>query len=178
VVRLLECKYTVRILVGDIVYDQGVREDLRRTLEDRGVRYEHANIIDQPVSSVNELLAQLSSVDIVVSSRFHNLVLALMLRKPVFAISYHEKFRPLMQSVGLGEFCQDIEHIDVNELIGKIISLQKNAPGIKLQMARETESYRLALDKQYERILTLSSPPVSKRHKIMATVGDAPTRVK
>ena len=167
VVRLLERRYTVRVLIGDVVYDQGVRLGLRRALEERRVKYEDGRIIDEPASSVDELLLQLSSVDVVVSSRFHNLVLALMLRKPVFAISYHEKFQPLMDGVGLGGFCQDIDHIDVDELIGKVIRLQENAPGIKLQIAREIEDYRVALDEQYELILKVSRP-ITKNRKITA----------
>jgi polysaccharide pyruvyl transferase WcaK-like protein len=153
VIRLLECRYTVRVLIGDFVWDAGVRQDLRRELEERGLNYEDGRIIDEPASSVDELLSQLSSVDVVVSSRFHNLLLGLMLGNPVVAISYQEKFQPLMNGVGLGGFCQDIEHIDVDELIEKVVRLQKNAPGIKLQIAQETESYRIALDEQYERIL-------------------------
>jgi polysaccharide pyruvyl transferase WcaK-like protein len=136
------------------VWDASVRQDLRRELEERGLNYEDGRVIDEPASSVDELLSQLSSVDVVVSSRFHNLLLGLMLGKPVIAISYHEKFQPLMNGVGLGGFCQDIEHIDVDDVIGKVVSLQKNALGIKLQIARETASYRIALDEQYERILS------------------------
>jgi polysaccharide pyruvyl transferase WcaK-like protein len=158
VVRLLEHGYRVRILIGDVVYDEGVRLDLRRSLGERGVKYEDGRIIDEPASSVDELILQLSSVDVVVSSRFHNLVLALMLKKPAFAISYHEKFQPLMDGVGLGRFCQHIERIDVDELIEKIVSLHENALDIRLRTAQETESYRLALDEQYERILNVSRP--------------------
>ncbi len=102
---------------------------------------------------MDELLSQLASVDVVVSVRFHNLLLGLMLGKPAIAFSYQEKFQPLMNGVRLGGFCQDIEHIDVDELIGKVARLQENATGIKRQIARETESYRVALDEQYERIL-------------------------
>ena len=154
VVRLLERRHTVRILIGDRVWDEGVRQDLRRALAERRLKYEDARIIDEPASSVDELLSQLSSVDVVVASRFHNLLLALMLRKPVVAISYHEKFQPLMDGVGLGGFCQDIEHIDVDDLIGKVVGLRET-PGIELQIARQTESYRVALEEQYERILKI-----------------------
>jgi polysaccharide pyruvyl transferase WcaK-like protein len=153
VVRLLECRYTVRVLIGDFVFDVGARRDLRRELEERGLKCGDERIIDEPASSIDGLLSQLSSVDVVVSSRFHNLLLGLMLGKPIIAISYHEKFQPLMTGVGLGEFCQDIEHIDVDELIGKVARLRENTPGIKLQIARETESYRIALDQQYEVML-------------------------
>jgi polysaccharide pyruvyl transferase WcaK-like protein len=158
VAAMLRRNYTVRILIGDFVWDQGVRQDLRRALEGRGVTYDNGQIIDTPAFSVDELLMQLSSVDIVVSSRFHNLVLALMLGKPVFAVSYHtEKFQPLMEGVGLSKFYHDIDHIDVDELIGKVIRLGENAPAISVQTARQTESYRAALDEQYERMLKVFS---------------------
>ena len=153
VVRLLEHRYTVRILIGDVVWDQDVRRDLKRELEELGCNYEDGRIIDEPASSVDELLSQLASVDIVVSSRFHNLLLGLMLGKPAIAISYHEKFQPLMNGVGLEQFCQDIEQIDIDELIKKVVTLVEDVPRIKSQIALKTESYRAALDEQYLQIL-------------------------
>jgi polysaccharide pyruvyl transferase WcaK-like protein len=168
VVGLLERGHAVRILIGDVVYDQGVRQDLRRVLQERGVKYEDGRIIDAPPSSVDELLSQLSAVDFVVSSRFHNLLLALMLRKPVVAISYHEKFQPLMDSVGLGGFCQDIEHIDVVDLIGKVVRLEENSAAIRLQITREAETCRVELDEQYARIVKILTRP---SREIRATGG-------
>jgi len=156
VVRLLEHKFTVRLLIGDVVYDKGVRQDLRKLLEERGLKYGDRRIIDEPASSVEELLSQLASADVVVASRFHNLLLALMLRKPVLAISYHEKIESLMRSVGLAEFCQDIEHIDIDKLITKVARLQENVQSLEPQIARETEAYRIALDEQYNRIFKVS----------------------
>jgi polysaccharide pyruvyl transferase WcaK-like protein len=153
---LLEREYLVRVLIGDAAWDQGARQDLRTVLEERGLSYDDGRIIDEPASSVDELISQLLSVDVVVSSRFHNLLLALMLKKPVFAVSYHEKFQPLMDGVGLGGFCQDIEHIDVDDLIVKVVRLVENGASIKLQIERDTESYRVALDEQYEQILEVS----------------------
>jgi polysaccharide pyruvyl transferase WcaK-like protein len=162
VAAVLGRNYAVRILIGDFVYDQGVRQDLRRALKERGVTYEDGKIIDTPAFSVDELLLQVASLDIVVSSRFHNLVLALMLKKPVFAVSYHaEKFQPLMEGVGLSEFYYDIDHIDVDELIAKVISLQENASAISVRTARQMERYRTALDEQYERMLKVLSVPIN-----------------
>ncbi len=168
VIGLLKLKYMVRILIGDAVWDQGVRQDLRRALEQRGVKYEDGRIIDEPASSVDQLLSQLSTVDVVVSCRFHNLLLALMLGKPVLAISYHEKFQPLMDSVGLGEFCQDIERIDVDALIERVVVLEKNAASTKQHIALEITSFRDALDEQYHRILTVLYSPVRNRGTIAA----------
>jgi polysaccharide pyruvyl transferase WcaK-like protein len=152
VVRLLERGCTVRVLIGDVVWDQDVRRDLRTELEERGYSYEDGRIMDEPASSVDELLSQLASVDVVVSSRFHNVLLGLMLGKPAIAVSYHEKFQPLMSGLGLKEFCQDIEQIDVDELIKKVFKLIEDAPVIRSQTAAKAKNYRAALDEQYVRI--------------------------
>ena len=153
VVRLLERGYTVRVLIGDFVWDQGVRRDLRKELEERGCNYEDGTIIDEPACSVDQLLSQLVSVDVVVSSRFHNVLLGMMLGKPAIAVSYHEKFRPLMSGLGLEGYCLDIEQIDVGELIEKVVTIVEDAPRIKSQIALKAESYQAALDEQYLRIL-------------------------
>ncbi|MGC1361437.1 MAG: polysaccharide pyruvyl transferase family protein [Silvibacterium sp.] len=155
VIQLLEHRFTVRLLIGDVAYDNGVRQDLKKLLEERGLKYGDGRIIDEPASSVEELLSQLASADIVAASRFHNLLLALMLRKPVVAISYHEKIESLMRDVGLAEFCQDIERIDIENLIGKVARLHENVQTLKPQIERETEAYRIALDEQYDWIFKL-----------------------
>lgn len=156
VARVLEHGHLVRILIGDVVWDLDVRRDFKVALEERGIKYDDGRIIDEPASSVDELLSQLSSVDIVVASRYHNVLLALMLGKPAIAISYHEKFKALMDGVGLTEFCQNIEHIDVDELLGKLARVQENYPGVKLQIARETARLRAELDEQYERLVHIA----------------------
>jgi len=153
VIRLLERTYTVRILIGDTAHDQRVRQDLRALLEGHNkTDYQEKRIIDEPAASVAELLSQLASTDVVVSSRFHNLLLALMLTKPVLAISYHEKFEPLMSGAGLTEFCQDIEHIDIDHLLAQLTRLQENAEYLRPQIAEKTEANRRALDEQYNLI--------------------------
>ena len=154
VMWLLEHQYTVRLIIGDAVYDKRVRQDLRRLLEKNEFKYEDRKIIDEPASSSDEVLSQLAATDVVVASRFHNVLLALMLTKLVVAISYHEKVDALMTGVGLKGFSQDIEHIDVDELIRQFMALEKNAGTLKPQLERRTEAYRKALDEQYDHIFT------------------------
>jgi polysaccharide pyruvyl transferase WcaK-like protein len=149
---LLERNYTVRLLIGDVVYDNRVRQDLRALLERGGLNYDGRKIIDEPACSVADLLLQLAGTDLVVASRFHNVLLALMLSKPVVAISFHEKVDSLMSALGLSAFCQDIEHVDVGKLIAQFTALEENTESLKLQIERKIEAYRRVLDKQYEDI--------------------------
>jgi polysaccharide pyruvyl transferase WcaK-like protein len=146
---LLEHNRTVRLLVGDVVYDSRVRKDLRTLLEQSGLTYEKSNIIDEPPVSFEELLSQLAATKVVVASRFHNLLLALMLGKPALAISFHEKDDSLMTAVGLQEFCQDIAKLDVSALIEQFVRLEENADRLRQEIRHKTKGFRRELDKQY-----------------------------
>jgi polysaccharide pyruvyl transferase WcaK-like protein len=75
-----------------------------------------------------------------------------MLGKLVVAISYHEKVDALMTGVGLKEFCQDIEHIELDGLIRQFMALEKNAGTLKPTLEQRANAYRKALDEQYDRI--------------------------
>ena len=146
---LLEHNRTVRLLIGDVVCDSRVRTDLRTLLEQSGLSYEKSNIIDEPPDSFEELLSQLARTKVVVASRFHNLLLALMLGKPALAISFHEKDDSLMTAMGLQEFCQDIANLDVSALIEQFIRLEENADRVRQEIRRKAKDYRRELDKQY-----------------------------
>jgi polysaccharide pyruvyl transferase WcaK-like protein len=146
---LYEHNYSVRVIIGDIQYDSPVRQDLIELIEKYGLNNGDGRIISEPVSSNEQLLAQLAKSDIVVSPRFHNIILALMLNKPVIALSHHEKFDSLMAGMGLTKYCHSIHDLDMDKLIEKFIKLEKNAEMLKPYIKKKTEEYRRALDEQY-----------------------------
>ena len=149
---LLEHQYDVRLFIGDLSYDREVIQDLKALLKQRGNKFDEGQLLDEPAPSVEELLPQLAATDIVVASRFHNIVFALMLNKPVLSISYHHKDDALMAEVGLSEYCQDIDHLDIDRLIGQLCKLDRNAEIFAPQIRQKTEAYRRALDEQYAQI--------------------------
>jgi polysaccharide pyruvyl transferase WcaK-like protein len=148
---LLDRGYTVQLLIGDVAYDTRVQEDVRRILAARA----GDRLVEAKVSSVEELLAHLSKADAVVATRFHNLVLALMLDKPVVALSYHQKIASLMSGLGLSEFCQDVDALDVGDLVERFRRLETEAGAARSLIRRKAAEYRSALDEQYARISRL-----------------------
>jgi polysaccharide pyruvyl transferase WcaK-like protein len=88
----------------------------------------------------------------VVATRFHNVLLALMLNRPVIALSYHEKIRSLMAGMGLADYCQDAALLDVPNLIEQFTRLEKNAEILSASMKQKAAEYRADLDEQYGRI--------------------------
>lgn len=149
---LLKRNYSVRLLVGDLAYDKRVKGDVLRILEEDGLILDPGQIIDAPVASVEQLWTQLAQTDMVVASRFHNILFALMLNKPVVALSYHQKVNSLMAGVGLAQYCQDIADLNFQRLVEQFTRLEENSESVKCSIKRKTDEYRRALDEQYRDI--------------------------
>jgi polysaccharide pyruvyl transferase WcaK-like protein len=151
---LVEHGFTVRLLIGDVFYDGRVKQDLRESLRTRGFKFEDGQIVDEPIGSLEQLLSQIETSDVVVSPRFHNVILALMLSKPVISLSYHEKFYSLMAGMGLPEYCQHIDDFEVDKLMEKFIKLEKDSEQLRPHIKQKAEQCRKALDAQYRFIFT------------------------
>lgn len=148
---LVAHEHDVRLLIGDLA-DMGTKEEfkelLRGVLEERDCKH----IIDEPIQSVESLLAQIAMSEIVVATRFHNVLLALLCNKPVIAISFHHKCDSLMAAMGLSEYCLNINSLRANVLIEKFCELKSNTDSLKLLIKGKVDQFRQELDKQYNTI--------------------------
>ncbi len=149
---LCERKYMVRVIIGDVSYDSGVKEDFMELLHERGLMNREGQIVSEPVFTVKQLLSQIAAIDFLVTSRFHNLVLALMLNKPVLCLSDHGKLDSLMTEIGLTEYCLPLANLGFDDLIDRVVKLEKNVERLKPYIKHKTEEYRRTLDKQYSLI--------------------------
>ena len=148
---LLAHEYDVRLLIGDVV-DMPVTQEFRCLLRERLSVYDEARIIDEPVFSVDDLLSQIAATDIVVATRFHNVLLALLCDKPVISISFHHKCESLMSAMGLSAYCLDINDLKADRLIEKFCDLEANASELKPLIREKVREFRKALDEQYKLI--------------------------
>lgn len=146
---LLQNNYTVRLLLGDSQYDNEAKKDLKNQIIKRGYDFDEENIIDEPIHSVEQLIYQLATTEVVISPRFHNIILALMLIKPVISLSYHEKFQALMTDLELEEYCQSTGDLSFEKLKEQFTKIMSNAEDIKKVIKLKTEGNQLALEKQY-----------------------------
>jgi polysaccharide pyruvyl transferase WcaK-like protein len=141
--------HRVRLIIGDAQYDTRVREDLIALLKARGASAKEPLLLSDPVPTVDELLRQLRETDAVISPRFHNLVLALMLHKPVIALSDLPKVEALLVDLGLGRFCLPLEGLKTEELTGRFVQLQNDAENLEPNIRDAVEKYRDSVDEQY-----------------------------
>ena len=145
---LLANDYDIRLVIGE-VSDSGAVEEFQSLLRASLGDYDQERIIDQEAVCVEQLLSQLAATDIVVATRFHNVLLALLLNKPVIAISFHHKCASLMSQMGLSQYCHDINHMNAARLIEQFRDLERNADKLKPVIKEKVKQSRKALDEQY-----------------------------
>lgn len=157
---LLSHGYDIRILFGDIADSQVMRE-FGTLLKQRSVVHEVERLMDTPIGSVDELLKQFAETDFVVATRFHNVVFALLLGKPVIAPSYHHKCTSLMSQMDLSKYCLDVDQLSSAWLIEQFEQLRLDADSVTRVITRNVETYRVMLDEQYD---IISAEIRSSRH--------------
>lgn len=139
----------VRLLIGDYA-DEGARQEFTRLLRKRPACT--GRIIDEPIVSVDDLLSQIAATDIVIATRFHNVILALLCEKPVISIAFHHKCVSLMRTMGLSDYCLDIDGLETDQLMEKLADAELNADRIKALIRAKVGEFRQALNEQYNLI--------------------------
>jgi polysaccharide pyruvyl transferase WcaK-like protein len=152
---LLAHEYDIRLLSGDL-RDVHARQEFMDLLKERLSVSDEGHIIDEPVVSVENLLSQIATTDIIVATRFHNVLLALLCNKPVISISFHHKCESLMSAMGLSVYCLDINDLKADGLIEKFCDLETNATKLKPFIREKVGEFRNALDEQYKLIFNNS----------------------
>lgn len=146
---LLGQEYDVRLLVGEVFWDKHVTEEFRDMLKECLGTYGEMRIVNEPMLSVEQLLSQIAATDLVVATRFHNVLLSFLLDKPTISISFHHKCLSLMGQMGLSQYCCDINHLNLSRLIELFCDLRNNRERLKQIIRQRVKEMRSALDVQY-----------------------------
>lgn len=147
----------IRLLTGD-TGDTSAIQEFMALMREHPVTCGEQQIIHEPVTSVEDLLRQLEGTDLVVATRFHNVLLSLLLNKPTISISFHDKCSSVMRQMGMAEYIVDINELNSEMLIERFCRLQENAESLKTMLAGKVEERRAALDEQYKSILQVMWP--------------------
>jgi len=146
---LLAHDHDVRVLIGDFAYDAEVLEEFGASLKRTLAPGNEDRVTCTPAGSVEELLSQIATTDLVVATRFHNVLLSLLAGKPVIAISFHHKSVSLMKQMGLSEYSRDISAVDSAWLIERTGALARDAQRVRGLVRQRTDDFRRSLDEQY-----------------------------
>jgi polysaccharide pyruvyl transferase WcaK-like protein len=155
---LLDHGHNVRILTGD-TGDQHAVQELLSAVAAEGRIVPPERLVAEPTLSLHDLMKQIASTDIVVATRFHNLVCALKLGRPTISIGYANKNDALLTEMGLGDFCQYIESLDVDLLIRQFITLADKREEHEQRIREVNRAYQQRLAHQDALLASKLSPP-------------------
>jgi polysaccharide pyruvyl transferase WcaK-like protein len=154
---LLEAGRRVLLFYGDAVDEPAVEQvlsDLREYTSDSGP----AQLAAEHVTSYAGLRQAMAPVGTVVATRYHNVICALQLSKPTLSIGYGKKNVVLMEDMGLPEFCQHAQSIDVPKLIEQFTKLESNADQVRTMLAERNADKAALLATQFEAMDALLFP--------------------
>jgi polysaccharide pyruvyl transferase WcaK-like protein len=150
---LVRDHHRLALFSSDIRIDLQAIEDLKTELNKGFVGAVDASwMVQEPILTTKELLSHIYLMDYIVTCRFHGVVFAHLLNKPVMALSHHPKVTALMNDFGLSEYCLDIRTCDLDMLISTFTRLVANRDDIKSRMAAKVACSKNELTIQFDNL--------------------------
>ncbi|MFI1198217.1 polysaccharide pyruvyl transferase family protein [Streptomyces sp. NPDC020883] len=150
-------------------YLDGTTRFVRRLVEDgRPVRLLTGDACDAPVvaaildavgsplvtaaeaASLADLMTETAAADLVVATRYHNLVCALKVGTPTLALSYAAKSDALMDRMGLGAYCHPARDVDADRLLDRFRELEKHSAELRKTLAERNRVAARQLRDQFD----------------------------
>jgi polysaccharide pyruvyl transferase WcaK-like protein len=151
VVWLLQRGDRVRLLIGsqaDTPVVQAIMERVRLQRDVPG-----AAIVAEPAETLSDLMQQMLDTDVVVATRFHNIVSALNCGRPVLSLGYADKNVHLLEEFGLARFSQPVEAIDLQLLFRQFEELVTERHQIGNEIREGLGRFQDSLRQQENRLL-------------------------
>lgn len=139
----------VLLFTGDHV-DESVTAEIVADARAHRPDLDPSRVVAAPICSLDGLMQQMSSVDTVVATRYHNVLCALKMAKPTLSVGYAAKNDALMSDMGLAEFCQSARALDVALLIRQFRALELRRDAIRRELASKNLAAACRLDQQFE----------------------------
>jgi polysaccharide pyruvyl transferase WcaK-like protein len=149
---LLARDYRVRIFIGEKSDIRAV-QDLFRALRTRNPDRLDESVDFACAHTLHDVMRQMADTDVVVATRYHNVICALKMGKPTISIGYQEKNDVLLAEMGLAEFCQHIERLDVELLKTQTMRLLSDRAAFEHKICEVREHFKSKLREQ-ESLLT------------------------
>jgi polysaccharide pyruvyl transferase WcaK-like protein len=139
----------VRLFTGD-QEDESVLAEVLADVRTHRPGLDPAQVVVEPASTLEELMAQMATVDTVVATRYHNVICALKLCKPTLSVGYAAKHDALMAEMGLGDFRLAARSVDTGALVERFTTLEQRGPQLRRTLAERNLAAMQRLDRQFD----------------------------
>lgn len=156
---LVDNGYNVRLLLGDVNgSDESVVQEILADLRAHRSDLDPARVVAEPVFSYADLVRAMAPAGTVIATRFHNVLCALRLGKPTISIGYATKNIALMADMGLSEYCQFVNSLDVGILIEQFIRLQGDSAELRQRIAERNMVNEQLVKAQFDELSAVLFP--------------------
>jgi polysaccharide pyruvyl transferase WcaK-like protein len=150
--RTLLRRKTRVALFATAAADHVVIADLIRALRNEGTPDLDELLEVSSARTVSDLLNVYASVDVVVASRLHGVLLSYACRVPVVAVSYDPKVEHLVDSFDQNAACLQIDTLESSQLLKTFDQVWGAREAISRQLAVKAIAFRELLADQYDRV--------------------------
>ncbi|PYS16451.1 MAG: hypothetical protein DMG15_02220 [Acidobacteria bacterium] len=146
--------YAVWLFPTQLRADPLVIEDVRSGMSER---YRH-HLLNWPVQNFEDLVAGISACRFVIATRYHGILVSLLLNTPVLALAYHGKSKDLMRLLDQDKYVLDAACWDLESLPDLFFQLDRQRRQITEQIALRLSTIRGMLAAQYDAVLGQTLP--------------------
>lgn len=159
--QLIQQGNRIALFPSQIRMDVAAVEDLAGAIAERLGGTLPDEVVIVGIASVKELIRFLATVDIVIASRLHGLLLASLLARPLLALSYDRKVDALMSDLGQMQYCGAIDTGDETDLYRQYAALESELDVVSQQIAAKVRGYRRQVTQQYDDVFGYTRTPQS-----------------
>jgi polysaccharide pyruvyl transferase WcaK-like protein len=151
VLRLLDLRYRVRLLMSTDADQEAIGEVARLVLTVRP-DLDRSRLHAALSSSLSDVMAEIADTDVVIAARYHTVVCAMAMGRPVISIGEAGLNCELMQDMGLGEFSHCVDAIDIEQLERQIDTLLARRSEFGRRIKAAAAYYAALVEDQYQHL--------------------------
>lgn len=153
--ELLDCGLRVRLLIGNRGSDVRTVRNLFEALATHPGSL-RGDLLAADIRTHDDVLREIGASDLVVASRFHNILKAFLLGRAAISIGYARKNDELMNAMDFGGYCHAIERFDPAGVVAQVRELASRPRPPTEGVVRRVTEYRSLLAAQFDRLLELA----------------------
>jgi polysaccharide pyruvyl transferase WcaK-like protein len=151
----------IRLTVGDGP-DNAIAQELVADIREYRPDLDSSWIVAEPVYSFADLTRAMAPVGLVIATRYHNVICALKLGKPVISLGYSAKNLDLMAGMGLTEYCQFAHTLDFDRLTEQFTALEEQSAQLRRAITDGSAASAARLREQFTALSGLLFPAAGR----------------
>ena len=170
---LLGQGYRVRLFPTQLRADVRVIKDVFEKLAGRLAAGMEERLEVAVIASVDDVAREIRRSDVIVATRFHAIVIAMLMGKPVLGLCNESKMTDVMAQMGQAAYSLSLDSLEVPSAIARFGELQANRDRVAAELADRVARARRTLDGQLEpvfgpRVATPAAAPAASRGERVA----------